>query len=101
MPGQIDCTKHGRQQFALACIHVANAIDSDEQVGFYWGDNTDMGRPDAWCGACEKKRLANNGAWSDELFKQGDFKFLCVRCWDEAKDVLGATGGPTRTGHPR
>lgn len=53
-----------------------------------------MGRPDAWCGACEKRLLVNNGVWADDIWKQADFKFLCVRCWDEAKEVLGANGGP-------
>jgi len=93
---QIDCAKHGRQNFALACIHVAIAVDSKEQVGFYWADNTDMGRPDAWCADCERRLLANNGVWADDIWKQGDFKFLCVCCWDEAKAVLGSTGRPTQ-----
>ncbi|MFO0681195.1 MAG: hypothetical protein U0234_04045 [Sandaracinus sp.] len=30
------CT-HGRQGIGLACTHVAHAIDSGEQVGFFWG----------------------------------------------------------------
>ena len=85
---KVECAKHGQQHFALTCVHVAMAIDSGKKVGFYWGDETDLGRPDAWCAACEKKVQENGGVWSDELFKQADFKFLCVKCWDEAKLVL-------------
>ena len=61
MPGQLDCAKHGRQQFALACIHVAIAVDSKEQLGFYWGDQINMGRPDAWCdGVYNSSRTASS-----------------------------------------
>ena len=85
---QTPCPHHGRQDAARACIHVATAIVTGEQVGFHWGDNAPMGRPDAWCHACEQRVAANRGEWSDALLRQADFKTLCVKCWDEAKRIL-------------
>jgi hypothetical protein len=86
------CGRHGLQGIALACIHVARAVDTGDQVGFFWGDDTDLGRPDAWCAACEAKLVALEGADSSSWFREADFKILCVRCWDEAKLVLYAAG---------
>ncbi len=68
------------------CIHAAIAIDSGETAGFFVGDNSDLARPDAWCAACEH-RLALEG-WSEEWFKDADFKILCAACWDLAKERL-------------
>jgi hypothetical protein len=87
-PKQVECSRHGRQGIALACVHVATAVDSGEPVGFFWGDDTDLGRPDAWCAACERALVALKGASSEQWFVDADFKILCVGCWDEAKAVL-------------
>lgn len=70
------------------CVHAATAIDSREPVGFFVGDDTDTGRPDAWCLACERALRALNGASSAQWFRDADFKILCVACWDEGKRVL-------------
>jgi hypothetical protein len=83
-----NCPKHGQQGIGLVCTHVAHAIDSGERVGFFWGDDTDTARPDAWCGACERKLVALNGAASDRWFTDAGFKILCAACWDEARRVL-------------
>jgi hypothetical protein len=40
----------------------------------------------AWCADCEK-HIVQHG-WDDELTKKADFKFLCSRCWNDAKKVL-------------
>jgi hypothetical protein len=88
MNRSVDCPKHGVHDIGLVCRHVAYAIDSGEQVGFFWGDDTDTARPDAWCLACEQALLALKGASSAEWFVKADFKILCASCWDEAKRVL-------------
>lgn len=88
MSREVECRAHGRQGIGLACTHVAHAIDSGEQVGFFWGDDVDTARPDAWCAACERALVALNGASSDDWFQRADFKILCAGCWDEAKRVL-------------
>ncbi|MDP6636834.1 MAG: hypothetical protein QGG42_18190 [Phycisphaerae bacterium] len=83
------CMKHGLQEFGLVCTHIAHGVDRGEMVGFYWGDDTDMGRPDAWCAECDEKLVALNGASSEEWFVDCDFKILCSKCWDESKVVCG------------
>ena len=85
---QTMCGRHGRQGIGLVCIHVALALDSREEVGFFWGDDTDTARPDAWCGKCESTLRSMGPQRSSEWFKQSDFKILCAACWDEAKNLL-------------
>ena len=84
-----DCHRHGSQGIGLVCTHIAHAIDSNAQVGFFWGDDTDTARPDAWCSECEKALVALKGASSEDWFKEAEFKILCAGCWDEAKAVCG------------
>jgi hypothetical protein len=82
------CSTHGDQGIGLVCIHVARAIDTGADVGFFWGDETDTARPDAWCASCERKLVALNGSNGDLWFREADFKVLCAACWDEARSVL-------------
>ena len=83
----LDCPRHGEQAFGLVCTHIAHAIDRRERVGFFWGDDTDLGRSDAWCAKCESKLVTLQGASSEQWFRDAEFKFLCISCWDEAKIV--------------
>lgn len=88
MVKMLDCDQHGRQPFGLVCTHVAHAIDSSRKVGFYWGDDIDLARPDAWCADCEAKLIALDGASSRQWFIDCDYKMLCIHCWDLAKEVV-------------
>jgi hypothetical protein len=90
-PIEVNCGQHGRQGIGFACIHVIQAIDSGEQVGFFWGDETDTARPDAWCWECEQALLAINALNSEEdltgqWFDDCQFKIICSSCWDLAKE---------------
>jgi hypothetical protein len=90
MTRQVVCPRHGKQAIGLVCTHIAHAADAGHKVGFFWGDDTDTGRPDAWCLQCEKALLAlPKGAPSDKWFVECDFKIFCVACWDDAKRVCG------------
>jgi hypothetical protein len=46
---QTQCPVHGREDIGLVCEHIALAVDRGERVGFFWGDDTNTARPDAWC----------------------------------------------------
>jgi hypothetical protein len=82
----VQCALHGRQGIGLVCIHVAHAVDSREQVGFFWGDDTDTARPDAWCDNCEQALLAvPPNEMTDNWFRSCGFVIFCAKCWDEAK----------------
>jgi hypothetical protein len=83
------CPVHGREGIGLVCEHIAFAADRGERVGFFWGDDTDTARPDAWCRECELTLRALNGASSEQWFVNARFKVFCARCWDEAKRVCG------------
>jgi hypothetical protein len=97
-PKTTECAQHGMQGMALACIHVARAIDSGAKVGFFCDESSDLARPDAWCRACNDLLTANG--WSEDWFRQADFKILCAACWDLAQESLA--GRPAdRTGHER
>ena len=86
---QVECSSHGKQGIGLVCKHIAFAIDEGRRVGFFWGDDVDTARPDAWCSECDKALVALNGASSAQWFKDAEFKIFCACCWDEAKAVCG------------
>jgi len=89
MAAEADCSVHGRQGIGLVCTHIAHAVDSGKNVGFYWGDDTDTARPVAWCYACEQARLSvPEGQATDQWFLSCDYKIFCAACWDYAKLVL-------------
>lgn len=77
-----NCHIHGEQGIGLVCTHVAHAIDRGSKVGFYWGDDQDLSRPDAWRDECNKKLTQLNGGSSENWFIEGGFKVLCATCWD-------------------
>ena len=70
-------------------VSYAHAIDRGELVGFYWGTQSDLARPDAWCAECNEKRKNPGLRTEDKWFQEADFKMLCEHCWDEAKRVCG------------
>jgi hypothetical protein len=85
---QVSCERHGLQGLGIVCIHVALAIDAHEQVGFFWDNDAETGRPSAWCAACESALLKLGGGPIEDWARQADFKILCACCWDEAKEIL-------------
>jgi len=91
---QTQCPLHGREGIGLVCGHIALAVDRGERVGFFWGDDTDTARPDAWCLECEQKLLAVNGASSEQWFGDAHFKIFCAKCWDRAKTICGGFASP-------
>ncbi|WP_413512586.1 hypothetical protein [Myroides odoratus] len=84
----IECTKHGQQEMALLCTHLAHSLLNRISIGFHKYDSGDTGRPDAWCNTCEE-------AWSqtkteadrEQWFMDCQHKIVCVSCWDEAKEL--------------
>ncbi len=81
-----ECPYHGLQGIGLVCRHIANAtLREGPKVGFFYSDETDTARPDAWCQACETKLIALRGEQGDQWFDDAGFKVFCARCWDEAR----------------
>lgn len=87
---KVACDQHGVRGFGLVCTHIAHAVDSGAAVGFFWGDDADLARPDAWCAACESALLAvPAGETTDRWFLSCDYKIFCEVCWDLARERLG------------
>ena len=85
----VACERHGSQGIGLVCEHIARAVDRGERVGFFWGDDTDMARPDAWCSTYERALVSLGGASTEQWFIDARFKIFCASCWDEAKAICG------------
>jgi len=85
---RIQCATHGDQEFTLACVHICNALEHRRQVGFHWDPEAGGPRPEAWCADCEQWMVDHPDGTIDEVMKVADFQRLCVRCWDEAKELL-------------
>ena len=82
----VDCQVHCSQGIGLVCEHIAYAVDSDNpRVAFFYGNEEDTARPDAWCKSCEDKLIELNGEYGDRSFDEAGFKIFCQCCWDEAK----------------
>lgn len=55
MSDVVECQVHGDQQATFVCRHLASALRTNENVGFFYADGP---RGDAWCAACENARFA-------------------------------------------
>lgn len=87
LPRLVVCEKHGTQGVGLACQHILSA---KKPVGFFWSDDSDQARPDAWCNDCEEKLVKEE--FSEAWFEQAGFQPICALCWDEAKASTEASG---------
>ena len=108
---QADCPEHGIRDLTFACIHVAEAIDSGEKVGFFCLAAKENLPPIAWCDACENWLLQYSKKWGHALLVEhvesvrqkllqhddethdafmavADFKPLCADCFDLARKVV-------------
>ena len=80
LPRLVVCEQHGTQGIGLVCRHI---LQAKESVGFFWSDDSDQARPDAWCNDCEEKLVKEE--FSEAWFEQAGFQAICALCWDEGK----------------
>ena len=84
----IECSEHGTDRAAFICQHL-NTID---KVGFNESIPSDPNDIDpeeeyqAWCNACEKRRL-KSGEWTDEAMEFANIKLVCNACYFEIKQA--------------
>ena len=83
----LDCDEHGRQPATFVCQHIVQTLKDGEPRGFWWADDPDKSRPDAWCSACEAKVQESGGEWNDENEVFAGVKLLCGLCYDRAKAI--------------
>lgn len=83
----LECAQHGRQPATFVCQHIVQTLKDGEPRGFWWADDQDTPRPDAWCSACEAKVQESGGEWNDENETFAGVKLLCASCYDKAKEI--------------
>ncbi len=86
LPRLVVCDQHGTQGIGLVCRHILSA---KEPVGFFWSDDSDQARPDAWCNDCEEKLVKEE--FTEAWFEQAGFQAICALCWDAAKERAETT----------
>lgn len=79
---QVVCDAHGVTLPAYLCKHLVTG----KRLGFYPAEDTDDARPDAWCSACEKVRVAEGGEWNDRSEKFAGIAAICASCYDQARE---------------
>ncbi|MFD1603795.1 hypothetical protein ACFSJW_10225 [Flavobacterium artemisiae] len=84
---KILCDIHGSKEMSFACIHIAEAIDAKNPVGFFYSEAEEDLPQIAWCNSCEQYLLDNGEEWTDQFQALADFKMLCSDCFDEAKSI--------------
>jgi hypothetical protein len=82
-----ECERHGVQEEAFVCGHLAQSLVSGFPVGFFWPASATEPRPDAWCSGCEERRVAAGGSWTPEAAAALKVRLVCGACYDLAKDL--------------
>ncbi|MDH5543943.1 MAG: hypothetical protein OEZ43_00025 [Gammaproteobacteria bacterium] len=83
----IECCTHGKQQATFVCQHIVQTLSDGEARGFWWANDPENSRPDAWCSACESMVQKTNGEWTDDSEEFAGVKLLCGACYDIAKKI--------------
>jgi hypothetical protein len=83
----VECSTHGKQQATFVCQHIIQTMRDGKARGFWWADDAENTRPDAWCSDCEAKVQETNGEWNDESEAFARVKLLCGACYDRAKEI--------------
>lgn len=82
---EVICEIHGSREMAFACIHIAEALNEEKKVGFYFSEAEGDLPQIAWCGSCEQYLLDNGEEWTKDFQSLADFQMLCSECFEEAK----------------
>src|SRR5688572_29619949 len=85
----VKCSEHGVQQATFVCQHIVASLPAGESAGFFWAQDPDNPRPDAWCRACEERVRATGGEWTEECESLAAVKLLCGACYDRARALSG------------
>ncbi|MCG9748134.1 hypothetical protein [Shewanella sp. Isolate8] len=83
----VECGTHGKQQATFVCQHIIQTLHDGKARGFWWANDPENPRPDAWCSECEVKVQETNGEWNDESEAFAGVKLLCGACYDRVKEI--------------
>jgi tetratricopeptide (TPR) repeat protein len=79
---QVICDVHGATAPAYVCQHLVTG----KGLGFVAAEASETERPDAWCSACEKVRLAEGSEWNERSEAFAGITLICARCYDQARE---------------
>ena len=79
--GRVHCREHWSTGETYVCGHLVHGIG----LGFYAAYDPGNPRPDAWCGDCERLRLAFGGEWPEEVERSLGVSLLCGECYDRVR----------------
>lgn len=86
----VDCVNHERRRRAFICKHLKKNKKTGFHEAFETVENMEFEDDDddfqAWCDACEKVRLKNDG-WNAKAMKYAATKVVCERCYFEIKET--------------
>ena len=78
----VQCSRHGLKPRAYVCEHLCGGLEQ----GFVAStENPDNPYPDAWCGACERIRLAHGG-WNEASEQHISIRLVCGDCYELIKE---------------
>lgn len=83
----VECDEHGKQEATYVCQHIVQTLRDGQPRGFWWANDPDSSRPDAWCSDCEAKVQNTGGEWNDENEAFAGVNLLCGACYDKAKEL--------------
>ncbi len=78
----IHCATHGASMPAYLCRHLV----SGRNLGFITAEAPGEEFPDAWCGDCDRVRLAEGGEWNEHSEAFAGVTMICSRCYVAARD---------------
>lgn len=76
----VQCDIHGTSFATFVCQHLPKG----EGLGFFCADDPDDPCPDAWCGECEKVRVAE-GEWNEKSESFANITVICAGCYEVVK----------------
>jgi hypothetical protein len=82
---RIHCEVHGDQQATFVCQHIVRSLREDRPYGFFWAEDPESARPDAWCTACNEQVASTGGDWTEESEAFAGVTLICGACYDRAK----------------
>lgn len=83
----VECGEHGAQQATYVCQHVVQTLRDGKARGFWWAEDPDNPRPDAWCSECEARVQKSGREWNTENEALARVTLLCGACYDKAKAI--------------
>ena len=89
MKNIVQCQKHGAQEAAPVCCHLASSLSTEIPVGFYYS-GTVAERSDAWCSECEEVRVqegGDSGDWNEASESFARITLVCGACYDRIAEI--------------